>query len=411
MEATGATVERVLFVAGDLPWPPDGGGRIATLRVLEAMAEIGEVDLIALADPAVNVDPGRLASLCRRVEVVEMPFTFGRHRTRQALLAGMSVLSTSPYRLRKFHNRHVRDLIDLRLQTDTYSLTHFDHFGVAPYQQTVAPATLTTQNVESEIYRLAGARKGGALRGAWARLESSKLRRIEPALYYRFDHVFTLSDLDGSALRRQGVHRTSVFPVPVDAPDSRPEPEPPGPTLLTLGSMSWFGVEDGLMWFHDHVWPTVQEAVPGVRWALAGPNAGPRIRSLSIDPAISVLGYLPDIDAVVARSRVCLVPLHIAGGIRIKLLELLAHGRPCVATSIGAQGIDFPDGHGCFRRDNPTDFARAVVDLLRDDDLWRRTGALGWEYVSQRHTRAAALLAVQDGIESARRHHREIRAR
>ena len=174
-----------------------------------------------------------------------------------------------------------------------------------------------------------------------------------------------------------------------------------------MGSMSWFGVEDGLLWFYREVWPRIVARCPAVNWTIAGPYASRTIQRLGDDPAITVTGYVDDIDSVIAGSRVAVIPLRIAGGVRIKLLELMARGRPSVATSIGAQGLAFADGEGCFRRDDPEGFANATLDLLRDDALWRRTGRTGWAYVKAHHSPDAMTDAVNAGIEQAVQRHRD----
>lgn len=398
--------EPALFVAADTPWPPDGGGRIATLRVLEAMARERPVDLVALADPQQPLDLSHLRSVCRRVELIEHPFTFGRHRVRQLGVALRSLVSTEPYRLRKFRSRGLAARLAALKAGTRYAFVHHDQFGVAPYVDDRLPSTLTTQNVESQIYRLGARRARGIVRRAWAGIEAAKLRRAEPRLCRRFDTVFVLSDHDAGLLDRLGVPGARVLPIPVDAPDDAPLRTPPGPQLLTIGTMSWFGVEDGLLWFHGEVLPRIRREVPEVTWHLVGPGAGPRIRAIGSEPGIVIHGYLPDAEPVVAASRVCLVPLHVAGGVRIKLIEMLARGMPCVATEVGAQGLSFTDGEGCFRRDDPDAFADAVVGLLRDDALWRSTALSGWQYVRRSHTRDAIATALEEGIQLAlRRHH------
>ncbi len=146
--------------------------------------------------------------------------------------------------------------------------------------------------------------------------------------------------------------------------------------------------------------------VPDVRWQIVGSNAGPAIQRLGLEQGITVRGYVEDIRDEVYASRVCLVPLHVAGGIRIKLLELMADARPSVATTVGAQGIDFVDGEGAFRRDDPVEFADATVRLLTDDDLWRTTGQAGWQLPS--HHTQTTVSALREGIEMALARHGEM---
>ena len=90
---TSGKVGRALFLSADLPWPRDGGGRIATLNVLEAMCRSYDVDLLAMADVEAEPDLRYLRSTCRSVEVIAIPFTFGRHRLRQSVVFGRSLLS------------------------------------------------------------------------------------------------------------------------------------------------------------------------------------------------------------------------------------------------------------------------------------------------------------------------------
>ena len=393
----------VLFVAADLPWPPDGGGRIATLKVLEALASERTVDLIALSD-APDPDLTRLHEICRRVTVVSHPFTFGRHPVRQSATALLAAVRRRAYRIEKFRSRTLSAMLHDAKRTERYALIHHDQFGVATYRDPAYPSTLTTQNVESDIYRRGNAFANGFIRRAWAAREAAALRRAEPGAYLDFDHVFVLSDHDAGLLASIGVDRLSRLPIPMPVVGTVGEP-PPRPIILSLGTMSWFGVEDGLLWFHREVLPIVRAAVPAAEWRLVGPNAGPAIRRLALDPGITVVGYVDDAEPEILDARVAIVPLHVAGGIRIKLLQLMGMGRPSVSTSVGATGLDAADGDGCYVRDDPAGFANAVISLLTDDHLWQVVARQGQEHIKVGHSAAAMRDAVQAGLTAAIRHH------
>ena len=398
VEATDRRRLRILFVAADVPWPPDGGGRIATLRNLQAFAAIGEVDLVALADPIDELDLTELRRLCRSVTIVPHPFTFGRHRLRQATEAALSLFSPWPYRLRKFKSRTFRRaLVGLQVQGN-YDLVHFDQFGVAPYWQSGTPSTYACQNVESVVYGLAVATARSPLTRLWSRQEARKLRFAEQRLLPRFDEVLVLAPEDATLLRQLGIQRTRLIPMP--APRMRQDRATPPlePVILSLGTMSWFGVEEGLLWFRNEVYPLVRAAVPNVRWNLVGPNAGSALRQLDGHDGISLMGYVHDLDPVFDQARVAIVPLHIAGGIRMKLLDLMAAGVPAVSTTLGARGLAFNDGDGCLRRDDPQAFADAVIALLQDDDRWWSTVEGGRRYLEINHTPDLLLATVRSCV-------------
>ena len=404
---------RALFLAADLPWPLDGGGRIATYRVLESLLRRYDVDLVAMADVDGRPELGPLATMCRDVRVVRVPFTLGRHRVRQSLSFARSQLSTEPYRLRKFRSRVFAYEVRDRLDRTSYDLIHCDQFGAFSYVSLASaaiPRVAAHQNVESDMYRLAGA-SGGRLRRWLAGREAARLARAEPRLLAAFDRVLTLAPEDTELLAAMGIDRVTTLPLPAQqveagAPGQPPAGPPRGHRIVSLGSMSWYGVADGLVWFHDRVLPLVRREVPDVEWQIAGPNAPPAIRRFAGEPGIVLSGYVDDVDADLRRARAGIVPLHVAGGVRVKILRFMEIGLPAVSTSLGARGLAFADGQGCFRRDDPEGFAAAVVALLVDDAGWLRAAEAGGRYLAASHKREGFDAAVDAALDAAEAHAR-----
>jgi glycosyltransferase involved in cell wall biosynthesis len=397
-------VGRALFLAADLPWPRDGGGRIATLHVLEAMCRSYDVDLVAMADPLGEPDLEYLRSICSSVEVISIPFTFGRHRIRQSIVFGRSLLSREPYRVRKFRNRGFEAAVRGCLANGRYDLLHCDALGTVGYARLAPPdlpLTMLDHNVESEIYRLASVHERSPIRRLFAWIEERKLRRVESSRLPAFDRVFVLAPEDADLLRRLGVARITALPMPAPGAWEPREGPPPGRRIISVGSMSWYGVSDGLVWFHDRVLRLVRERVPDVEWELIGPHAPAAIRRVGREPGIRVTGYVQDLAPHAARARVEIVPLRIAGGVRMKLLDCLAWGLPAVSTSIGARGLEFPEGAGCFRQNDPVGFADKVVRLLTDDELWVRTAQAGRRFVAESHSVARFEEALSSGLQAA----------
>lgn len=399
---------RALFLSADLPWPRDGGGRIATLYALESMCRSHEVDLVAMADPVGEPDLTYLRSICRSVEVVTIPFTFGRHRVRQLGVLLRSLASRDPYRLRKFRSKRFETAARRRLAETRYDVVHCDQFGALPYVRLAPAGAVTTaahHNVESDIYRLAAQQASNPLRKLFAANERRKLAGAERKWLRRFDHVFVLAQDDADLLAKLGVEGATVLPMPAPAAGAGDRLPPPAHRILSLGSMSWYGVADGLLWFHDQVLPRVRAAVPDVVWELVGPNAPPAIKRLALDSGVVVTGYVETLDPYVERARVGIVPLRIAGGVRMKLLDFLARGLPAVSTSVGARGLAIPDGAGCFERDDPDGFADAIVELLTNDERWAEVAAAGRRFVLDHHSTASMDAAMADGIRLANERH------
>jgi len=77
------------------------------------------------------------------------------------------------------------------------------------------------------------------------------------------------------------------------------------------------------------------------------------------------------------------LPLLSGSGMRIKLLEALALGKPVVATRQAAEGIELVSGtHGVLAV-HAADFQQATLHMLRHPDEARRQGREGQRMVRE----------------------------
>ena len=118
--------------------------------------------------------------------------------------------------------------------------------------------------------------------------------------------------------------------------------------------------------------------------------------------ASRVTGTVDDVRPYVAEAAVCVVPLRVGGGTRLKIFEALAMGKAVVSTAVGAEGLPLVPGEHYLCGDEPADFARAVVALLRNPGgaAARRGGA---HLVEERYSWATVTRAFEARIEEARR--------
>jgi glycosyltransferase involved in cell wall biosynthesis len=76
----------------------------------------------------------------------------------------------------------------------------------------------------------------------------------------------------------------------------------------------------------------------------------------------------------IARATVCVVPLRIGSGTRLKIIEAAAMGKAIISTQVGAEGLDFVNGEDIVLVDEPRAFAAAIKDLLADPARRRQLG-------------------------------------
>jgi glycosyltransferase involved in cell wall biosynthesis len=182
-----------------------------------------------------------------------------------------------------------------------------------------------------------------------------------------------------------------------------------------VGTMYWPPNVDSVIHFCNDILPIARSEIPELRFDIVGLRpTRPVLNLQSAVPPVRVVGSVPDVRPYMAQSRVLVVPLRAGSGMRVKILNAMAVGIPVVTTSIGCEGIDglVPVQQPLSDHDNrnaniwvansPHDFARAVVTLMRDDELASTLSYNGRQLMTQRYswaTIAQQILRVYDHIE------------
>ncbi|CAK0775106.1 conserved hypothetical protein [Gammaproteobacteria bacterium] len=136
----------------------------------------------------------------------------------------------------------------------------------------------------------------------------------------------------------------------------------PGRCLYVGGSSQHNAL--GLRWFLEGVWPTVLAVEPAAHLHVCG--------SIKQDfrdsyPNVTFLGRVVDLATEYDLALICLIPLVVGSGLKIKLVEALCYGRTGVATSVGVQGLESDISEIIAIADDPAQFAAEVIDLLHND--------------------------------------------
>ena len=188
------------------------------------------------------------------------------------------------------------------------------------------------------------------------------------------DTVIAIQQAEAEAVRPHVRGAVVVQPIALAARVAAGAPEQG--RCLFVGSNSLPNLQ-GLTWLLQEVWPQVLAKMPDATLAVAGTV---RDRWTGALPAgVELLGSVASLEAEYARAAMCLVPLRVGSGLKIKLLEALSHGKAAVSTRVGVQGLEGWVEGVVAVADDADAFADAMVALLRDDGVrrLREEGATG----------------------------------
>lgn len=223
------------------------------------------------------------------------------------------------------------------------------------------------------------------------------------ALYERafaglVDRVWVVSDADRRAMRvctgvptdviANGVDAEHFFPPTIteEIPDS----------CAFWGRLDFGPNEDAIAWFLRTTWPHVRAAVPAATLSVFGFRPSARVTALCHAPGVELIADLPDLRGEICRRTVTVLPFVSGRGIKNKLLEAAALGRPIACTPRALTGCR---GNPPVRSAaDPRALASAVVDLFRDAAGRAALGAAAREWVTANHGWATAAAIAERSL-------------
>ncbi len=228
------------------------------------------------------------------------------------------------------------------------------------------PAVLTCHNLLWNWYESRARLVIGAYRLA-LRAEAWRYRRFVAGRLARFHIAIAVSTIERDQLIAMGARRVEWIPTGVDIEHLTPAPEHAGPPrALFTGTMSYPPNYQGGKWLVERVWPLVRAQLPDARLDIVGKDPPAPLVAVDGRDGIAVAGFVPSMEPWFAAAQVVVVPIRTGAGIRVKIIEALAAGRPVVSTSLGAEGLGLEAGRHLLVEDDEQALADAVVRLLRD---------------------------------------------
>jgi polysaccharide biosynthesis protein PslH len=242
-------------------------------------------------------------------------------------------------------------------------------------------------------------------RKAAIHLEWHKMRAFERHVVAQFDHVAAVSDKDAQVFRSLGASSVEIIPNGVDTKYYECEDSNGhrGDAVLAYcGSMDAFVNQDAVMNFAKNILSRIREKVPNARFMIVGRRPPASIRNLANDH-ITVSGTVDDVRPLLGKATVSVVPLRIAGGSRLKILESFAAGIPVVSTSIGAEGLGVKPGVQLLIADDESSFAADCIRLLEEPRLRQQLVRTARSYVRDEYDWRAIAPLVEAAWECTRR--------
>ena len=381
---------KILWVKAGGLVPPDTGGKIRSYNILRELARQHSITFFSFY----NAHDGDLHPGLKNIfsQVVCVPLNLPAPKSPAEMVDyGLSLLSSQPYGITKYCRGEVQRRLRTLLKQETYDIIVCDFVfaaGVIPWEFPT-PKVLFTHNVEAAIWRRHYEVATNPIVKAISRRESQKMEAAEVRYLRLAEHVLTVSETDRDAFAAfLDLAKLTVIPTGVDVDYFHPLPvEETKNSLVFTGSMDWLPNEDAILYFADAILPLIKRQCPDVSLEVVGRSPSRKLQALAAtEKSIRLTGWVEDIRPFVARGSICIVPLRIGGGTRLKIFEAMAMGKVVVSTSVGAEGLPVKSGENIVLTDAPKDFADSVAALLRDPEARKRLGIAARALVQEKYS-------------------------
>jgi glycosyltransferase involved in cell wall biosynthesis len=216
------------------------------------------------------------------------------------------------------------------------------------------------------------------------------------------DRVWMVSSGDKRAIRWvAGVRHVDVLPNGVDTEHFRPSQK----SEIARSCVFWGRLDFGpniqaLQWFCRKVWPGVVQALPEATFTIYGFQPTAAISELqAVQRGVKVIPNLPDLREKIAEHQVVVLPFVSGGGIKNKLLEAAAMGKPIICSP--RTDRELSAGSALIRADKPRQWRDELIALWQNEARRRELGVAARNWVMRDHTWNAVAEKAAKGLKES----------
>lgn len=165
--------------------------------------------------------------------------------------------------------------------------------------------------------------------------------------------------------------------------------------IMFIGGYQHTPNVDGILWFADEILPLITAEIPGLTLHIIGSKAPEQVEKLGQREHIQFHGFVEDIDPFMQDIRIAVAPLRFGAGVKGKVNMSMSHGQPVVGTRVAVEGMYTSHRQDVMMADDAAAFAKDVIELYQDPQLWQQISQGGLENVQRWFSFGAAKTQVE----------------
>ena len=388
------------MITEDFPYPPSDGVRLRVYHILKGLSKRHEITLLSFIDGNDKVNIDKIKSFCEHIELIPK-----NPRKLLLLRVVLNLFETEPFSLSTFNSKRIRQRIRKTLIQKKIDIVHLDMPNMAQFYELVAhmPTVIDPRDSITLNLRRRYPLEKNLFQKAYQYIQWKKWKRYEAEMYAKFDKCFVVSDVDAEELRLLNSKiDIAIIPNGVDVDFFKPmRLKPDYPSLIFSGSMASFQSYDAITYFYKNIYGNVKAQVPNIKLYIVGKDPPQSVRDLTQDKSVIVTGFVEDIRPFIDRSTVYVCPIRSGSGIKNRLLEAMAMGKPIVAFTISCKALNVTHMENIFLADNCQEFTKGIITLLSNQRLREKMADNARQLVEKEYSWEKTVSIIKGAYEEA----------
>jgi glycosyltransferase involved in cell wall biosynthesis len=379
---------KILQLTNKIPYPEKDGGALGVSVFSNSLVKAGwQVKMLAMNTRKhhIRIDKIPASFLSQtNLEAVDIDTTVKISSALLALIQGKS------YNISRFYSEAYKQKLSDLLKKEKYDIIQLEGLYLTPYIDTIrelsdAPIILRANNVEWKIWKNLSEKEGSFFRKLYIQILAKQLKKYENSVLNHCDGIITFTNNDLKELKNMGCTiPIAHIPFGIDVSKYIPLPGNDKNSLFYIGALDWLPNVQAINWFINNVWEEVHKASPSLTFHIAGRKMPPEMKKRVVN-GIYFHGEVDDVFAYVKQYNIMAVPLLAGSGIRVKIIEGMALGKPVITTSVGIEGIECKNGSDVLIANTSVEFVEAIEKCINDPGFTKQLADNGRKFTEEHH--------------------------
>lgn len=295
----------------------------------------------------------------------------------------IQLIKNKSYHISRFKNEKIIEKIKSVIHQKKIDFIFFESIFCGIYAKEIKELSSATQvlrahNVEHLIWRKLALNSKNPLKKWYLNHLSKTLQDFEEEFVAKMDQVFSIAPSDQLFFKTTN-NQSNYIPVSMEVSSVR---KPKAKKISFLGAYNWMPNKEAILWFTNEVWPEIAKLNPTTEFHIAG-SYSEEIAELKNIEGTELHGFVTSSQEFMKEHGIFIAPILSGSGVKMKVLEAMSHGVPCVLSTHAAEGLNLPEIIPICK--NKEAFIEKVSLLLQNEQLCHEIGIAGREHILEKY--------------------------